>query len=258
MATRHSDRHTRSYLFVFGLSRSGTTALVRLLTGHGDIALGMERFKRLWTPERIKHLTSELFTATRFFDFADGLTNITPDAGPGWAAYYEKLREKYDEARYVGDKAGRLWLDVLQRSFPESKVVCVVRNVFDTAHSWQARADDSADVNWPSERGARAAVAHWNRALERVHDAQVKHPDSVRTLEYQSFFGAEDEKPLLAVLDFLGLPWDANVEAAWSDCRRTYRHRVVRKSRVLDEADRLFIDENADWGLWDRVRALAI
>ena len=44
----------------------------------------MERYKGLW--DRIDELTPSLFEHQRFFDFSDGLTNLTPDEGGMGAA----------------------------------------------------------------------------------------------------------------------------------------------------------------------------
>jgi len=40
----------KNYLFISGVPRSETSALTRLIGAHGQIALGMERYKYLFRP----------------------------------------------------------------------------------------------------------------------------------------------------------------------------------------------------------------
>ena len=245
----------RDYLFVYGLGRSGTTALVCVLNGHGQIAIGMERFKRVSAGKTTK-LTPDMFTRERFFDFDDGWTNVTPDADPRWAKLYAALAKKFDRVRYVGDKLVAPRLAELRDAFPNVKVVCIVRDIFETAHSWQMRADEPND-RWPAQNGAQAAVPRWNAMLRAVLAAQTAHPQSVMTVEHGAFFGCEDRKPLRAVLDFLGLHMDNGLNDSWTSAHRTYRERICRKPRQLSADDRAFVEKLADWDLWRQVRDLA-
>ena len=57
---------TRSFLFVCGFPRSGTTALWRLLNSDKRLALGVERFGTKFSSREF--LTPELFETERFFD----------------------------------------------------------------------------------------------------------------------------------------------------------------------------------------------
>lgn len=244
----------RNHAFVYGLSRTGTTALVDTLNWHPQIAIGMERFKRLWVQERINELGPVLFERERFFDFSDDLTNITPASGPKWQRFYGALAAKWDTAGWVGDKMIQPFFDETLAAFPRGKIVCIVRDPFDTAHSWQQRADNPHD-SWPSQRGARKAVGLWHASLRRIQHAALKYPDAVLVVEYGSLFVSTNRDPIERLTRFLQVG-AGGLGHAVALARETYQNQLAGKRRDLAEADREFVAAALDQQLWQEVLSL--
>lgn len=248
---------TRPLLFVAGQGRSGTTELMEVLVAHPEIALGVERYKRLWGGQAITGLTADLFDRGRFFDFGDELTNLTPDAFDArWREHYRRMAEKWDTARYVGDKMTRLRMQALWSLHPDARFVCIVRNIDEVAHSWNVRAHNPDDKSWPSHADAQVAVRNWNTALGRIRRAARQRPDRVVVVEYTHFFGDPEGAALRRILDALDLAAEPAVLARFDQSHRTYVTQIAGKDRALSAADRAFIDEHADRRLWRQVRAL--
>lgn len=247
----------RNLLFVAGLGRSGTTALMEVMASHPEIALGVERYKRLWPRAEIGALTPEL-ERDRFFDFSDGLTNLVPERYPQWAAYYARMAAKWDTATYVGDKMTTLRMPELWRQHPDARFVCIVRDISQVAYSWQKRAHDPDDLTWPAEADAQRAVRRWNAALRQIRTAALERPDRVVVVEYSRFFGDARGGSLHAVLDLLGLADEPLVAAAFTRAHEVYADAIAGKPRELTEADRAFVEARANRLLWRRVKRLAV
>ena len=241
-----------SLLFVAGLGRSGTTALMEVLTAHPQVALGVERFKRLY-PRDEQPVTADLFTEQRFFDFSDGLTNLTPDAMPEWAPHYDAMRTKWAHARYVGDKMVAIRLQHVWETLPDARFVCIVRDLEPVAASWEARAHDPEDQGWGADQDATKAVAGWNRSLRRVRRAVKQRPDHAVVVEYDRFFGDADGSALGRVLAWLGLERTPEVDEAFAEVHRTYVEKVAPKERTLSPDVRAFLDEHAERDVWEQV-----
>lgn len=249
---------SRSLLFVAGQGRSGTTALMEILASHPEVALGVERYKRLWLGRGIETLTPELFERDRFFDFSDGLTNLVPEQFPQWAAYYERMAAKWDTATYVGDKVTSLRMQQVWERHPGARFVCIVRDIDEVAHSWNVRAHDPGDQSWSPTADARVAVRRWNTALRTIRVAQRDHPDRIVVVEYARFFGDLEATSLHAVLDFLGLAFGPDIATAFTAAQEAYTTTIADKPRELPEADRAFIEAEANRRLWRRVKRIAV
>jgi hypothetical protein len=241
-------------LFVAGLGRSGTTALMEVLSAHEAIALGVERYKRLY-PRDDEPVTAELFEEQRFFDFTDGLTNLTPEQAPEWAAHYDAMRAKWGGARYVGDKMVAIRLQHVWETLPEARFVCIVRNLEPVAASWEARATDRDDHGWAADADATKAVGAWNRSLRR---AVRQRPDRAVVVEYDRFFGDPAGESLARVLAWLGLDRTLGIDASFAQVHATYVEKVAPKPRTLSPETMAFLDENAERDVWDQVTALSL
>jgi hypothetical protein len=246
------------HLFVCGVGRSGTTALTTMLSGHRDIALGVERFKALWrVRSRIAELTPDLFEADRFFDFSDDLTNIVPGLS-NWGDYYDRLRAKYAGARYVGEKMTEIFVDDVVQQFPHAKFVIIVRDLPAMAHSWDVRAKNADDRGWGANRNANAAVGAWNRGLQRTSDALERYPDQVSVLEYQRLFADPGASSLRALVSRLGLEWEDGIARAFASAHQHHQEKVSGKPRPLDAEIVSVIFDQARIGLWRQVSRNAL
>lgn len=243
-------------LFLAGLARSGTTALLHVLNAHPEVVVGMERYKRV-VSGGIDRLSPELFTKERFFDFSDGETNQDPAEALRWGVDYAALEPKFDDATYVGDKMTTVRFDAVHERLPEARFVFIVRDIDQVASSWDRRAQDASD-SWPERADARLSVERWNKSLRRIRRAVRQHPDLATVVEYGRFFGDPDATALRGVLDFLDLPWEPAVAAEFDRVHREYADTVAGRDRTLSPELRAFVDEIADRRLWDAVRGLAL
>lgn len=239
-------------LFLAGLGRSGTTALLEVFSAHPEVALGVERFKRLY-PRDEEPVTAELFAEQRFFDFDDGLTNLTPQLAPEWAAHYEAMRAKWSSARYVGDKMVAIRLQHVWQTLPDARFVCIVRDLEPVAASWEARATNPDDLGWARDQDATKAVAGWNRSLRRVRRAVRQRPDRAVVVEYDRFFGDPQGASLDKALGWLGLDRSAEVDAAFARVHATYVEKVAPKARTLSPETLAFLDAHAERDVWEQV-----
>lgn len=252
VAVRQTSEH--HVLLVAGLARSGTTALQRVLDPHPDIALGLERYKRLWGA-RIGELDAGHFERERFFDFSDGLTNITPDVD--WAApRIELLDGKWDAARYRGDKMTVIRAQRLWQTIPDARFVLIVRDLAEVAHSWERRSADAADTGWNREAGAERAIEAWNASIRRVLRAVRRRPGHACVVEYSGFFGDPGATALRRVMDFLGLD-PAPVLPAFAEAHQQYVGSVAGRDRTLPPELASLVAEGADRRAWRDVVALA-
>lgn len=239
-------------LFLAGMGRSGTTALLEVISAHPQVALGVERYKRLY-PRDDQPVTAELFDEGRFFDFGDGLTNLTPDQAPEWAPHYEAMRAKWAGARYVGDKMVAIRLQHVWETLPEARFVCIVRDLEPVAASWEARASNPDDLGWSADADATKAVAAWNKSLRRVRRAVRQRPERAVVVEYDRFFGDPDGGGLDRVLGWLGLDRSPEIDKAFREVHSEYVEKVAPKQRTLSPDVLAFLDEQAERDVWAQV-----
>lgn len=250
-----SAQHELDYLFLAGVARSGTTALRRILGSHPDIAVGMERYKKLWGP-RIAELGPELFEPERFFDYSDGLTNITPDV-PWAQERLVDLEAKWATARYRGDKMTVIRARALWERFPQARFVFIVRDISLVASSWERRAADPDDTGWHDGAGADRAVAAWNTAVGRVLHAVRTRPEQAIALDYTRFFGDPAGAGLHATMRFLALD-PAPILGEWQAAHVTYVESVAGRDRTLSPETSALIAERADLDAWRRLGELTL
>jgi hypothetical protein len=244
-------------LFLAGLGRSGTTALFNVFSAHPQIVLGVERYKWLYLRNEVP-IGPELFAPGRFFDFDDGATNITPAAGEVWAAHYERMRARWDSARYVGDKMVTIRAQRIWQTLPEARFVFIVRDPQEVAASWHARAGNAQDTAWGEDRDARRAVIAWNKAVHRIRRAVRQRPDHAVVLEFARFFGDPSGAGLTSALTWLGLERTPEIDAELTRAHQQFERDVAPKERALPPEDEAFVDEHADRDCWRDLVAMAL
>ena len=197
----------KKLLFVCGVPRSGTSALAKLLNTSPHVVLGVERYKRLLTlygkgrPDGVRDRIHGLFRRERL------LGDKTPeDSKPFPPAEKGAAMAKWEHATYVGDKVPQLYkrLDTLSAACPEARFICIVRNPYGVAASWQRRADDKDD-SWPEENGFARGVEAWNEGLGCALDALESLDGRFVAVQYESLFGGKrGMQQYLALMDWLG------------------------------------------------------
>lgn len=239
----------KRYLFVCGAPRSGTTALWAILNCHRRICLTMERYSN--RAFRSHDLAADLFTEDRLFDLQPGDTFY-----PDWPHFVDigLLRRKFADAEYVGDKLPRLyevWNETAP-NFPDAQYVVIVRNIFDVAMSYNARASDPDDRWWTAEQDYRAAVADWNAA-----NAAILAPPPGVTLHciaYEDLFRSPDK--VSDLYDRLGLSTTpSDIDDHWlSEIFESAKSlRATRSTRELGQCAKRYVCMNADMALYREI-----
>lgn len=238
----------RKFLFVCGCPRSGTSFLHGLLAQHPAVALGLERFN-------LRLFARSLMPA----DFErDRLLRV--EAGDTWYddlsqfPWQQRLLEAhYDAAAYVGDKVPRAYecFDHLVTHFPDVRFICLVRDVFDVAASYEGRRREK--THWAPDWDARKAVEHWNTSLRAALACGDVAP--ILPVIYEDLVASE--APLAGVAEFLGID-PQPLHVAWRrSSRREPRPATGAGAARLAADDVAFIQATADREALDRVTHLA-
>jgi hypothetical protein len=248
--TSDGEKH---FLFVVGPPRSGTTALGRILNSHGKIGIGSERFKNILNRKNLDKLCPDLFDESNFFDFSDGYTNRVPGKTGGMERYYSDMRKKYPQLSYIGDKvpgAFRVSADIYKR-FKNIKFVFIIRDIYETASSWQTRAE-RVDDTWPSQRTATHAVNPWNASISIFLDLKKQHPDDFFMVDYETFFDGnpDDVNELEKICAFLNLQVDRKMCKSFHGARSEYQAVLKSKALNLDNEAMDFINQNANFNAY--------
>ncbi len=211
----------KSFLFVCGCPRSGTTALWQMLMGSADIFLGVERFGGYMTRHNIGTLEAANYEKKRFFDMQDGDTHYNDLASfHMFKPWFPTAEKDYDAASLIGDKIPRLYWDFdrFAERFPGAKVIFIVRNVFDVCLSYQRRKENQQD---PWSLDYRKAVEEWNQSIHCFLESAGKEFSGL-VVNYEDLFPV-DESPAAA----------AAVERIISFTGVTDGHRLVQSHDAL-------------------------
>ncbi len=201
----------------------------------------------------------ELFERENLLDFSSDYTNCVPSHSERFANFYQELSEKYDTLAYIGDKIpnNHMHIEAIHNKFPNSKTVFIVRDITETACSWQARADRISD-GWSASKTAECSVTPWNKCNAAILNMKEMHPNDCYVVDYHSFFDGdpEDMQQLDALSSFLQLDADQGLIDAFSKARDIYTKRIKNKERSLSADASRYIAENADYGNYEKVLAL--
>jgi hypothetical protein len=233
------------YLFVGGPQRAGTSALTRLLNAHPEVALGVERYRRLVRdPARRAEIGPELFEPDRFFRFDPADTPLDPARIYGDLAAF---RRKYERASVRGDKLPFV-LDcraLLMKRFPRCRFVVIYRDPYRVASSWHAR-QRRPEKPWPASRDYRQAVAQMNERLGRLAELARRNPRRYLPVRYERLFDPESDTALASLLAWLGLDAVPEARAAHAANAGTAR-AVAAKPLLLTDTERAWVARAFDW-----------
>ncbi|MGR3378667.1 sulfotransferase [Salipiger abyssi] len=128
-------------LFVSGVSRAGTSALVNMLNAHEGMAIGQERYHAKISKGAIKphHFKHERFVDVR----------RPEDTHAKGGLHIGDAKNRVRSANYIGDKYPRLYLhfDYIFETFPNAKHLYILRNPISVVESFEAR-NKNPDDNW--------------------------------------------------------------------------------------------------------------
>jgi hypothetical protein len=237
----------RNYLFVCGTPRSGTSYLHAILASHPLVALGLERYSLLLFGHS---LSPTDFEEERFLHVQSGDTWYESLDQFPWQR--DLMRTHYPNARYVGDKVPKAYehFEHLISRFQGVRIVCIFRNIFDVAASYEARR--RAGTHWRPDWDARQAVIDWNRCLAET----LAWSEKARILPviYEELTSTESSVDRLAC--FLGI--DASpLHDTWRDLARSTPSAPGNGANQLEANEREFIRCHADYSAYERVLELA-
>jgi len=212
-------------VFVFGLPRSGTTVLERLLANHSRVASAGElnefHHQLCWEANLATSEPADprLLAAAPTFDFAA--------LGRG---YLLRTHWRAGGASHLIDKFPRnfLYAGLIHRALPQARMICLVRDPLDSCLSnlKELFAGDFYPYSYePGETAAHVVrfhrlLAHWQTCM----------PGAVLTLRYEELV-RDPARVMRQVLDYCGLPF----EPACTDLARNQTPSATASSTQVRE-----------------------
>ena len=244
------------YAFICGCPRSGTTAITFLLSSHPMISLGLERYKYYANNRKINKINEELFSYELFFEFKEEQTNILPQNSKQYSDYYNGLKEKYRYSLIYGDKYPDYFqfYNNLKDSFFDAKFIYLLRDIYEVASSWNVRANEP-NSSWPKHADYREAVKRWNESLKETNDFLKISPKNLFVCDYDSIFG-NSRNYLEKLLKFIDIPLHFEIVKHYKLATKEYP-KVKKKSKKITPDQSLFIKENANFILYEKIKALS-
>jgi len=229
----------KSFLFIAGCPRSGTSALAHLVSGSEEIIMGMERFGHLVSAEDFK-LTPEHFSKDRFFDVREEDTFYNDF--DKFHSFDKNIYSKFDAAKIVGDKRPDLYLvyDQLFDKFKDAKLIFIYRNVEDVASSYQGRV--AAGNNWPASKDFSKAVLDWNRSLYFTREA-IKKGYSVGCVSYDDVFLSDSS--LAPLFDYIDVEMTDSVNIKIAEIRTIAKRLSEKRVTLLSDSEKEYVNSNA-------------
>lgn len=187
---------SKKILFVSGVARSGTSALVNVLNTNPGLLVGMERY--FW-PIQGNLIMPSHFEKERFITVEPGDTH----GAAGFALNLEDRGRAYDHAVYVGDKFPLLYnhFDHIFANFPTASHIYILRNPLSVVESYDARKNDPDD-NWV--KAGIDGLKEWNTSVAKAAKLTEEQKANFHFVLYEDFFSHEENINALFVK--LGLP----------------------------------------------------
>lgn len=195
-------------IFIVGFPRSGTTMLEQVLSSHSSVRAGGE----LSFMGDIRRLANLLFPGPEPFpeNLARTFTADNRFAATLFRDFYLARAEQYGLLEpgktFFTDKMpfNEIWLPLLRMSFPEARIVHVVRHPLDVCVSVM-----SNHLTHGFNCGYRIAdtVHHLAAVFDLVEHYRRELPLDEHVLKYETFVGAQREETR-RLLEYLGLPFE--------------------------------------------------
>lgn len=235
------DKH---YLFVAGNARSGTTALGALLNFSSEICLGIERYS---LNENVSALS---FDKNHFFDKESENYLMRPQL-------YEKIRNKFERAKYIGDKRPRFiksWRNT-RLNLPQAIIIYIFRNIYDVACSYNVRASNAAlgiDTSWSPHRDFSKAVRDWNEGVQEINNLVQFY--EVYLIKYEDFF--VDMAKINQLFNYLEINLDEHdLQAGITKINKTALS-LQNKDRNLSSFEIKYVNCHANFEAYNNLLAL--
>jgi len=233
-------------LLVGGCARSGTTALRKWLNSSPWFYIGNERFTKLaYTSDAFG---MDLFDPARFTDVREDDSSIPQ-------SYVKKDADRIARTVAIGgvfgDKIPRLSEIKSHQKLNsgDMKYLIVVRNLFDVASSYKARAEEGRQ--WAPGRGAMSAVKEWNRAVLWAGLQAKKHNTFVLTYE-NFFFGTDEPRDLY---EFLEVPSEhvQVLNTSLKLIREESASLETRRLNILNPTERMELCHRGKFGAYSKL-----
>ena len=221
------------HFFIIGCPRSGTTMVQQALNRHSRIVIPPETkffFSLLGHSRKAQHHHIDRLNADLKINLAKPSKAIRSEAD-GRAFYDEMVRQylarmQKPDVSFFGEKTPEHTghLPRIRQLFPKAKIVVLYRDGRDVAASLSRMPWMSSDVYvnflvW--------LYYHWV-----VQREKQKSCDNLYFARYEDM-GADPEKRLGGILQFLGLPYERAVAEGWGNCEGVPEREYAWKARAL-------------------------
>lgn len=190
-------------VFVFGMPRTGTTVLERLLSNHSRVASAGElddfHHQLCWEADTFtRHsAAANLLEATGSMDFA-----------AIGRAYVQRTHWRAGKATHLVDKHPRnaIYAGFIHKALPQAKMICLLRDPMDSTFS--NLKELFAGDHYSYSYDAMETAAHVVRFRDMLKHWEKVMPGAVLTVRYEDLV-REPERVMREVLGHCGLPFEA-------------------------------------------------
>lgn len=224
----------KSPIFIVGMPRSGTTLLEQILSSHPSVYGAGELVD-------LSAVIAQLTGAHAGYAFTEGAAGLSSaDMQHLGDEYAKRVWALSPRSEFITDKmpANFFYLGLIHLAFPNAKIIHAMRDPMDSCFSCYARLfNDSMEFAYDQETLGRYYVRyiklmqHWHRVLPKDRILDLRYEDMVADTEHEA----------RRVLEFIGLPWDAN-------CLNFHQNtRLVKTASVAQVRKPIYNTSVARW-----------
>ena len=221
-------------IFIVGMPRSGTTLLEQILCSHASVYGAGELID-------LSEVICALTDATAGKPFTKGVTGLSSeDMRRLGDEYTKRVWMLSPDSGYITDKmpANFFYLGLIHLALPNAKIIHSMRDPMDSCFSCYSRLfSDTMEFAYDQATLGRYYVRymklmqHWRSVLPAGRILNLRYEDMVADTENQS----------RRVLEFVGLPWDAN-------CLNFHKNdRLVKTASVAQVRKPIYKTSVARW-----------